>query len=741
MDGFAEKEKNILLKTAVGMLYLFSSFPGNCFHTIKIGSEGSWVYALNLFSIKNVIYGEDVIFTYGPLGFLAYTENIGNNLFISVFFWCLLLCLHGWLLYQFLLEERCVKEQALVLTASVILYMASNITSEYYLCYLGVLALMIAWKGNKRNIWISEFVLIMSFYIKMSSFFVLFSAFFLFLSMAWLFQIESRKYYTATAVLSLALLPVFYLFFFGRSVRGFIQYIYGSMQIASGYNVAMSYSENDVYVIWVVLIIILYLLCSILCYRTNKGNFAPFMILAGPLFFMYKHGFVRADAHVNLSFAGLLWALSLLILFLDWEFLERAGPLWKKIFWTALAVTVVIPLSYTESMEGMLRVVKNRVIDFPSTVQDMVEQDTSGLVQLPEQIMRQVGTASVSIYPWEVSYVASNALNYAPMPTIQAYSAYTPYLDRLTADFYSGEDAPQYIILTRDTIDDRWAFIECPKTRMSIKNHYKITCCEGEMFLLQKRELAEEKEYMETESIVLDKTQKIDVNGADGYMKVTAKLNWKGQAAKLFWKIPEVRMTAEYEDGSSEEHRILLDNLANGTDLSSVTRDKDTFVDYMNYHGNLSKVKSISFSGDGLEYYKTKIKVTWYASGQEAETLSYPIDTYPLYSEKLGPDELSFLGYKEVSGKCAVDTDRGNGQYRQIVGWGFAESGNYKDDVYVKIGDSFYRAKKTVREDAARANDISYTQVGFELLADANSDTCDIYFVNQEEQVYFKTGR
>ena len=71
-------------------------------------------------------------------------------------------------------------------------------------------------------------------------------------------------------------------------------------------------------------------------------------------------------------------------------------------------------------------------------------------------------------------------------------------------------------------------------------------------------------------------------------------------------------MNVQYTSGKSETHRILLDNLSAGVDLSSIVYDTNSFVDYVNFEGKLSKVKSISFSGVGLKFYKDKLEITTY---------------------------------------------------------------------------------------------------------------------------------
>ena len=68
--------------TGKGILLLFIaliSFPYR-FSPIDTGLDPSWIFAINYFFDNNFIFGRDVIWTYGPLGFLSYPLNVGVNL-------------------------------------------------------------------------------------------------------------------------------------------------------------------------------------------------------------------------------------------------------------------------------------------------------------------------------------------------------------------------------------------------------------------------------------------------------------------------------------------------------------------------------------------------------------------------------------------------------------------------------------------------------------------------------------
>lgn len=721
------------------MMMLFS-VPAKAFRNIGTGLDASWAYALNDYIHRGIIWGRDVVFTYGPLGFLIVPENVGNNMLLSCIFWLGMLCIHCRMLYQMLFKNGGMIYHKMVLISSALLYALSDMETEYYLCYLGLLAILLAWHVERKYIWTSGLMLILSFYMKFSSFLILLSGLLVFLLLARICKVDHWRYYTFATGLSAAAACAAYLVFYEHSFSSLMKYIYGSLQMAGGYNAAMSVSDGDVYVVWVVVIAGAWLFCCIASLQINTDNFILLAMMTGPLFFLYKHAFVRADAHVDLAFFGILWVLSVMILFFRWDAIGRMRKMQKNVFMISVIMILLIPVSYVQKGGAeILASLRSRVIDLPDKLIKMSVQDVSGMEKLPEQIVSQIGDSAVSIYPWEIAYLASNELNYLPIPGMQVYSLYTPYLDSITSDFYAEDSRPQYIILTEGTIDGRWGYMECPKTWRSIREHYTISAYHNGVFLLQKNDMQSEAEYEYVHTVTVDKMQKIDTNEADGYIKVKAEMNVWGRAAKLLWKVPEVTMRAEYEDGTIEERRILLDNLINGADVHSIVHDQDTLVDYLNYNGNMSGVKNISFSGAGLKFYKNNMEIAYYRQKGSIENRCDPVSTYLLYAQEMDPDLLKISDFTETEGKYTVDSVKRNADYCRITGWGFAESFNKNNEIFLECDGKFYQTKKTMREDVANEYHLDTSQVGFEILLDQDVSDYTIYCIDRESRSFFKS--
>lgn len=90
-----------IYNTIIIAVVILTSFP-RVFQAITAGLDSSWMYALNKFFAEGYVYGNDIVFTYGPLGWLFSISNIGNNMLLGMCFWSIILGMHGLLLYQYL---------------------------------------------------------------------------------------------------------------------------------------------------------------------------------------------------------------------------------------------------------------------------------------------------------------------------------------------------------------------------------------------------------------------------------------------------------------------------------------------------------------------------------------------------------------------------------------------------------------------------------------------------------------
>jgi hypothetical protein len=99
-----------------------------------------------------------------------------------------------------------------------------------------------------------------------------------------------------------------------------------------------------------------------------------------------------------------------------------------------------------------------------------------------------IGRDPVDVYPWEVSTVWANNLNWRPRPVFQSYAAYTPLLDDLCADLYRDPArAPRYILYSHAATDQQIASLVDSRTWVEMLRWYDCIDQASEYLLLRRR--------------------------------------------------------------------------------------------------------------------------------------------------------------------------------------------------------------------------------------------------------------
>ena len=135
-----------------------------------------------------------------------------------------------------------------------------------------------------------------------------------------------------------------------------------------------------------------------------------------------------------------------------------------------------------------------RALLLPHAVKKIESDTVASLAghKLPTRIRSAIGDATVQLLPHEFApAMADPSLRIVPYATMQMYSTYTAQLDKLAARSYSSAEAPEFIVIDTDnlSIDGKNAFFDCPRTWNAIHENYSLldTSDEGRWLLLKRR--------------------------------------------------------------------------------------------------------------------------------------------------------------------------------------------------------------------------------------------------------------
>lgn len=239
----------------------------------------------------------------------------------------------------------------------------------------------------------------------------------------------------------------------GQDIGNIPDFATNSIQIILGYNEAMAtYGQSN----WLVLLMILGTLLTVGwtwfggIYRDHRARIAGTAIAIVVGAAMYKQGVVRMDSsHVGICFAGLavIWAA------------VPAVPRWNYVLYFGLAgiavasIHVYPPPGGGQNFDvfGNLASAKRevRTLVSPSRKQDLIDQRRfvmQAFYDVKPAVLDELKGHRVSVDPWEIGVTWAYELDWSPLPVFQNYSAYTTHLDELNTEEVESPEGPDRIL-------------------------------------------------------------------------------------------------------------------------------------------------------------------------------------------------------------------------------------------------------------------------------------------------------
>jgi len=619
------KFKKMLLAVFKSLLlvYIFGISLILDYRQICYGLDSSHFFATNYFFNKYIKFGPDVVWTYGPLGFLIKPVNIGHNLDIAIFFQIMV-----WVIFCstfiYLTFKRYISVLQLCFFAFFFTFArGADLLFDYFIC-TSIFLLLSASFFIKKWKYLYIFALFFSVFLWMVKFdlaFATLSALIVFIAVR--YGIDKKEAIRIN-ILTLILFPLIFIalyMIYNPSFVDMILYIKGIYYISSGYSLN-SLSGKRVELFVLLFFLVLYLLLVFLLRKVRQKSFFIAVILAAPIFVAFKRGFTRQDTHVFTFFSFSLVSLAIIFLFTDIKKIMQGAV--KQRAWTSLIISMAV--AYVFLCQAICHLGINPIYFVRSSISVFNYAHAKGTLErnsayclkdakLAKELLNMIGKSSVGIFPYEVSYVAANELNYKPFPVFQTYSAYTSYLDLLNAQFIENQNrAPEFILFEWKTIDGRHPLIDVPAMWLSIYKWYDIVQQNYDILLLKRRKEARFAylEYIGTKEYNINGSILIPASTSPIIINIHTKLNAQGLLYKIFFRIPEVRVELFTGPESSSSFRVIPDTLNDGLWVNHLPldiRQTNALISNNEAEGRINRLK---IYGEGIKFYNDKIKVDFY---------------------------------------------------------------------------------------------------------------------------------
>ena len=272
------------------------------------------------------------------------------------------------------------------------------------------------------------------------------------------------------------------------------------------------------------------------------------------LFLAWKHGFVRADCGHMVHFLGFVPLIMLALEALPCE--ARISRRWARGLATGASILALIDLqswflmAASKSLTQPFRAFRSNVGCLLSPSQYMrhmneVIEANRRKARLP-RLCEIVGRASVDVFGQRQVYALLNGLNYRPRPVFQSYAACNAQLMRLNEEFYLSGSAPQYVMFSLERFDHRFPPLADAMLLRLLLSNYVPAGSERDYVLLRAKSAQRPllKSLHEGAVRAGDRIELGAFAGADLWLEIELKPTRLGRLRELLYQPPTVRLAA-----------------------------------------------------------------------------------------------------------------------------------------------------------------------------------------------------
>jgi hypothetical protein len=580
-----------------------------------VGLDPGWASGLNLARRAEIRYGRELIFTFGPWGFLDEPLALSRLDFVLGLVFSVASVVAVWLLIWAVLRSTLRPKLAGLVVSLLTLTLSSVSSPSFLLAAVAAISclLYVRQTPTLSRIWCPVAVAGLGGLLLQ----VKFSeglAVSVFAFAACLTSPRARLLRTASSAVTWLVTSLVLWVVAGQSVSDIGPWLRESTDLVKGYSSAMSAESYPDAFSLVAYATALLLIISVLVLgwlrntdRRALPHLGEVVVTVGALFFGFKETFTRHDPEHNAAFFVI--AALLLCSLVEWGPRMRVTALL-----IALASLLASPATSTyvraNPLDAWALTWQFLTSDgSQSALLNQARANDQAVFGLPVAMVEATRGRSVSVDPWEVSMVWAYSMKWRPMPVFQGFAAYTSSLDQLNANAAKAAHDDQMIIrATTVSTEDRLTLIdgrnpmwESPMYTLTAICNYTFVTADKRWMLLRKNTNRCGDPTPATDALSVSAGEPVQVPSAGAGQIVTAsfvptKPDVFVSMAQLVFKDLEP-LTASV-DGESFR---LPEGLASGPLVAVLPRTLDWPTEFRGY----TSARSISFSRPGKVQFHT----------------------------------------------------------------------------------------------------------------------------------------
>jgi hypothetical protein len=570
------------------------------------GLDTSWQEVLNWGILHGAQWGKDLVFTYGPLGFLTPGALFDPSLYwVQILLQACMSAICAWLMAANIARMPLVTGMSFLLVTLVLGLEWGSSSAAWYLTY--PLALLVLNRVSRQSIASCVLVVGLATFEAMLPLmkFSVFPLWLLWIPTGFMVLYLARLRKLAAVFLGASIISPVVIWLLSRQhISNLPAFFHSSWQVALYYGPAMQappdVPANDLVAITSLLFALIYIGAVAWSGRRSLRRLMVTMLLAAALVLAYRAGTLRADGgHLLIFWSMCAWTCTLVTgILVEYTSESRLKPMVLAVL-LALTPLALLPLSQTYPPNVLIALysgnatvarLKNNVTEAfnlragYSTRLRQWNQRRAALA-LPA-IDRTVGHDSIDLLMHEQGVLLGNDLNYRPRPVFQSYTAYSDYLSRLNGNFYLSTSAPDWVMVTFGAYNDRYPNGDDPRAMIRILQTYHPVLSEDH-FILFRRTNAPATPFDDMSAsisvpLVFDTDAIVPMTKENAlFAKFRVNLTVFGKLHALLTRESTLFIDGEFHDGSHRRYSITRAIAKSGFLISPALNSADSYLNWV----------------------------------------------------------------------------------------------------------------------------------------------------------------
>jgi hypothetical protein len=446
---------------------------------------------------------------------------------------------------------------------------------------------------------------------------------------------RSLPVYTATYVLL-----CFGLFALSEGPGSFLQHVFSSFDIASGYAEAMAIdrAHREVIAFLVAAAVLLAAFASMevrAVYHSGvirSSAVVRWLVVAIYVFTMFRQGFVRHDDHSLHAWSGLIIAALTYPLSFRGETPVATHVCLAVAAWSIAAIVIVNrpSLIHLTSLQAHIErqfALASAYISHPekqAAAWQRAKEEAWARVRAVQQVPHVSG--SVDVIPSIQSSVLAHGLDYRPRYSFQEYLTFTRRL--IEANRRSLIDrGPDFLLFGPVSIDGRFPTAEGPLWP-DILGTYAPVSDDGTLLLLRRRESSLNGLLGTETSRTISFGEEVTIPAGAQFLRVKIDKTLFGRMVDILFRPPIIWMRVVVSDGTGWRSRIVPAIAEAGFLVSPlIVTSRDSWLLAVGHTDTLPAINRISFDTSGLGRYVYGSRLQVSLSPLSVDTLAHAYGT------------------------------------------------------------------------------------------------------------------